>query len=88
MNLFSKEFRMIGGGFLLALGYSPLLLNSFYQKDVACESKEEVSLSLYDEFFFNKPILESKLTDGLRNQYLLSMSQKDEIEKNFDVKVT
>lgn len=68
LSRFSKQFKMLGGGALLALAYAPVFLGSFEGKEDLLANKSDFISS--SEFILDKaPIFQAKLTDSLTCEY-------------------
>lgn len=72
---FSKQFRMLGGGVLLALAYSPMLFDMSGGKEVFVDGNDTF-LSRRDSVLDGKPIFQAKLTDVLVSEYFGKMDPK------------
>lgn len=69
LSRFSKQFRVLGGGALLILAYSPVLWDMSSSKDVFV-NEGGTFLSRNVSVLDGKPIFQAKLTDSLISGYL------------------
>lgn len=65
LSRFSKQFRVLGGGALLALAYSPMLIKAYPDKGISTETVVARNESILSQ----KPIFHAKLTDSLKLGY-------------------
>ena len=65
---FSKQFKMLGGGVLLALAYAPMLLDLSGGKEVSVDSGG-VFISGNDSVLDGQPIFRAEVTDSLTSGY-------------------
>ena len=69
LSRFSKQFRILGGGALLVLAYSPMLWDLSSGR-AAFVGREETFLSRSDSIWDGSPIFQAKLTNSLVSGYL------------------
>lgn len=65
---FSKQFKMLGGGVLLALAYTPMLLDLSGGKEVFVDG-DSTFISRNDSILDGQPIFRAELTDSLLSGY-------------------
>ena len=68
LSRFSKQFRVLGGGALLALAYSPMLWDSSSDKN-ALFDEGKIVFSRSDSIWDGRPIFQARLTDSLISGY-------------------
>ena len=73
LSRFSKQFKMLGGGALLTLGYAPVFWEPSAVGDIALRS-EKFLLSSRDLFVDKSPIVETQLSDSLRLEYFRTVN--------------
>lgn len=65
LSRFSKQFRVLGGGALLLLAYSPMLMKVCTGREIFAKTVVARNESVLDK----KPIFQAKLTDSLKLGY-------------------